>query len=81
MSGFKEWWADDWHLIPRWSRDLYYWMKGKQWTRVDLTAMSYDPVTEYEHMDTVRICFKDLPPDALHISGKGRKAYLVDKDG
>ena len=81
ILSFKTWWADDWHIIPRWSRDLYYWFKGKQWERVDYTVMTYDPETEEEHLDTVRISRKDLPHPALHITGKGNKAFLEDKDG
>lgn len=78
---FDKWWADDWHTIPRWSRDLVGWLAGYSTTRVDLTTMTYDPSTGYEHMDTVRIARKDLPPDAVHISNKGYKAYFLDRDG
>lgn len=77
---FNEWWADDWHLIPRWSRDLSGWLKGYSTTRVDLTTMTYDPETGYEHLDTIRVARKDLPFDAVHVSNKGYKAFFVDMD-
>lgn len=81
LLSFRTWWEDDFHTIPRWYRDLKGWMGGRDTTRVDLTTMTYDPVTGWEHMDTVRVALKDLPPEALHVSNKGYKAFVLDKDG
>ena len=78
---FNKWWADDWHMIPRWTRDLIGWSKGWGTTRVDLTVMTYDPETDLVHLDTTRVARKDLPLEALHVSNKGYKAFYVDKDG
>lgn len=78
---FKEWWADDWHLIPRWSRDLKYWLKGARWTRVDYTVMTYDEATGDEHLDTVRIPLMDVPHGGLHVSGRGYREFVDDQDG
>ena len=80
-ENFTKWWADDWHLIPRWTRDLIGWSKGWGTTRVDLTTLTYDPERDEEILTTIRVARKDLPPDALHISNKGYKAFFVDNDG
>ena len=80
VDWFKKWWNDDWHRIPRYSRDLYYWLLGTQSSRVDLHTMTYDPETECVHDDTIRVRRKDLPPGAVHRSGFGRSEYVLDLD-
>lgn len=80
VDWFKKWWNDDWHRIPRYSRDIYYWLLGTQSSRVDLHTMTYDPETECVHDDTTRVRRKDLPPGAVHRSGFGRSEYVLDLD-
>ena len=48
---------------------------------MDLTTLTYDPERDEEILTTIRVARKDLPPDALHISNKGYKAFFVDNDG
>lgn len=80
ISKFKSWWADDWHIFPRMCRDIWYWLKGSQWARVNLHVYTYDPVTMENHDDILRMPKKQLPPEAVHLSGKGYKEWLVDHD-
>lgn len=80
IDWFKKWWNDDWHRIPRYSRDLYFWLLGTQSSRVDLHTMTYDPETETVHDDITRVRRKDLPPGAVHRSGFGRSEYVLDLD-
>ena len=76
----KKWWNDDWHRLPRYSRDLYYWLLGTQSARVDLHTLTWDPETETVHDDITRVRRKDLPPGAVHRSGFGRSEYVLDLD-
>ena len=80
IEWIKKWWADDWHRIPRYSRDIWYWLLGTQSARVDLHTMTYDPETECVHDDIIRVRRKDLPPGAVHRSGFGRSEYVLDLD-
>lgn len=43
--------------------------------------MTYDEATGDEHLDTVRIPLKDVPHGGLHVTGRGYKEFLEDKDG
>lgn len=83
--GFRDklrtWWADDYNALPRICRDINLWFKGPQWARVGLWTISYDSATQYQQMDYVRVSRKDLPPDAVHVTGKGWREYAVDRDG
>ena len=81
IKKLREWWADDWHILPRLCRDLYYWMKGKTWTRVDCTIVTYDEASGTEHLDTVRMPFRMLPPEALHVAWGGYRKFVLDSDG
>ena len=79
-ENFCKWWADDWHAFPRFCRDLYLWFKGPQWARVGLWTISYNPDTEEQQMDFVKVSRKDLPHEAVHVTGKGWRTYAVDLD-
>lgn len=81
LTWIKNWWADDWHIVPRWTRDIIQWLKGSQSSRVDLHTLTWDPEKEEVHDDVIRVRRKDLPPEALHRSGRGRAEYVRDLDG
>lgn len=76
----KNWWADDWHLFPRLCRDLAAWFAGGQNVRVGLWTMSYDYSTNTYHHDYTRVAKRDLPPAAVHVTGKGNKEFGLDLD-
>ena len=80
LAKISKWWKDDWHIFPRVCRDIWYWLKGSQWTRVNLHIFTYDPVSHCNHDDVIRIPKKELPPEALHLSGRGYKEWLIDHD-
>ena len=67
----KKMWNDDRYLIPRKIRDL-------KDNRVGLYTLFYNAQNEtyaqfYEHVPK-----KDLPAEAVHISGKQGKEYIID---
>lgn len=76
----RAWWADDWHIIPRLCRDYVGWMAGGQNVRVGLWTITYDPATGWQHHDYKRVAKKDLPADAVHVTGKGNKEFAHDLD-
>ena len=77
---FKAYWADDWHALPRICRDISLWLKGPQWARVGLWNITWDEQTQMQQMDYTRVSRKDLPPEAVHVTGKGWREYAVDND-
>lgn len=76
----KTWWADDYHWLPRWCRNIWGFIRGRQHERVGLWTMYYDEATGFEHMDYTRMDRWELPPEALHISGGGWWSFIVVKD-
>lgn len=67
----KEWWADDIHWLPRHIRD--WWHK-----RVGLTTYTYDMDRNEYSSVYVHMPKKDLPTDAVHVTGKHNKEYALD---
>ena len=68
---FKDWWADDRHLIPRVWRDL---KEG----RVGLYTLTYDEAMDVYHLDYTHVLKRDLPPAAVHITGAGNGEWFHD---
>lgn len=79
-ESIKTWWADDWHIIPRFCRDIAGWLKGSQYARVGLWTITYDEQTEEQTHEYVKVARKDLPANAVHVTGKGFKEYALDLD-
>lgn len=69
----KEWWADDWNFWPRTWRDL----KDK---RVGLWTYTYDPQSGYDNLEYTHVPRRDLPADALHVTGKNSEFFLDKVD-
>lgn len=77
---FRKWYADDYHFIPRICRDITLWFKGAEYARVGLWTITYNAETQTQQMDYVRVSRKDLPAEAVHVTGKGWREYALDRD-
>ena len=69
---FNKWWADDWHAIPRFWRDLTL-------NRVGLYILTYNAYHDVYNLDFMHIKRDDLPREAVHLSGAGKSIYYLDK--
>lgn len=72
VARIKDWWADDYHAIPRFFRDLSL-------NRVGLYVLTYDAYRDVYNLDYGHVKRKDLPYDAVHLSGAGKSEYYLDK--
>lgn len=72
MVSIKGWWADDRHFLPRIIRDI-------KDDRVGLYTLTYDEAMDVYRLDYVHVPRRDLPPEAVHITGAGNGEWMHDK--
>ena len=72
ITTLKDWWADDWHAVPRFVRDVAL-------NRVGLYVLTYDAYRDVYNLDYGHIKRSDLPPEAVHLTGSGKSEYYLDK--
>ena len=72
MKTVKDWWADDWHAVPRFIRDLIN-------NRVGLYVLTYDDYHDVYNLDYGHIKRADLPREAVHLTGAGKAEYYLDQ--
>ena len=68
---FNKWWADDAHWLPRTWRDI-------RDNRVGLTTYKFNEAMNEYTSDYVHIPRKEIPPLAVHVTGKRNKEYALD---
>ena len=73
------------NLISKWldkdDTSLKIWINDYRWKRVGLYTLTYDEGTGWYHQDYVHIPRRELPPQAVHVTGRNYKDYYLDKVG
>ena len=70
-DSLKAWWADDAHWFPRMVKDI-------QFGRVGLYDLRHDDQRDVYTLDYVHVKKSELPPEAVHVTGRNWSDYFVD---